>query len=66
MKPNAFTLSMNAKIKPDLRSVLRWLSGGFSNDARKNPHFVMWVEREVMEKCGTFAVSLIANLPSLV
>lgn len=90
MKPNAFTLSMNSQLKPDIRNLLTWLSGILggpsgdpnggiegvllkthrplskrmrrhrqnSNNSQERPprqHFVMWTEREVMEKCDSYA-----------
>jgi len=49
MRPQAFSISMNAKVLPDITNVISWFSGG-----QKDVHFVMWVEREVFEKCSTF------------
>jgi len=49
MKPNAFTLSMNAKVKPDLPRLMMWLTGMLSDI-----HFAVYVEREVMERADTF------------
>lgn len=51
MKPNAFTISMNAKVLPDIGNVISWLAGGYNNT---DLHFAMWAEREVMTKCDTY------------
>jgi acid ceramidase len=52
MKMNEFTISMNAKVKPDIAKVISWLAGGL-NDS--DIHFAMWAEREVMEHANTYA-----------
>jgi acid ceramidase len=51
MKMDQFTLSMNAKVKPDIGNVIKWLTGGYNGT---DIHFAMWAEREVMEKANTF------------
>jgi len=62
MKPHKFTLSMNAKVKPDLSKVLQWLSG-----TEPGMHFAMWAEREVMEVADSYdeARQYLSNIPQL-
>uniref|UniRef100_A0A7E4VFS6 Ceramidase n=1 Tax=Panagrellus redivivus TaxID=6233 RepID=A0A7E4VFS6_PANRE len=52
MRPNGFTLSMNARLKPDILNVFAWLDRNYTN---KDLHFVMWAEREVFEHCRSYA-----------
>ncbi|CAD6185597.1 unnamed protein product [Caenorhabditis auriculariae] len=49
MKPYAFSLSMNAKVQPDLFNVIRWYMG-----ERPNIKFVMYFERWLFENCDDF------------
>ncbi|KAK5971187.1 CBAH domain-containing protein, partial [Trichostrongylus colubriformis] len=52
MKPNAFSLSMNAKVEPDLANVIQWLGGN-----RPDIEFAMYFDRRIFEVANTFQVS---------
>ncbi|KAI1718773.1 linear amide c-N hydrolase, choloylglycine hydrolase family domain-containing protein [Ditylenchus destructor] len=54
MKPNAFTVSINSKIKPDLKNLMHWLASMFTERKSDSTHFVMWSEREAMVNCDTY------------
>ncbi|KAI1730429.1 beta subunit of n-acylethanolamine-hydrolyzing acid amidase domain-containing protein [Ditylenchus destructor] len=54
MKPNAFTVSINSKIKPDLKNLMHWLASMFTERKSDSTHFVMWSEREAMINCDTY------------
>ncbi|CAJ0576739.1 unnamed protein product, partial [Mesorhabditis spiculigera] len=49
MRMGEFTLSMNAKMVPDIAQLMEWLTGDV-----KDVHFAMWVDRETMEKANNF------------
>lgn len=52
MKPNGFSLSMNAKVEPDLGNVIAWLNGD-----RPDIQFAMYFDRKLFEEANTFDVS---------
>lgn len=62
MKADAFTLSMNAKVKADLQNVISYFIG-----QEPDAHFAMWIEREVMENASTFeeAHDYLSKVPQL-
>uniref|UniRef100_A0A0K0E2W1 Ceramidase n=1 Tax=Strongyloides stercoralis TaxID=6248 RepID=A0A0K0E2W1_STRER len=62
MKPNAFSLTMNSRLVPDISNVATWLMGG-----EIDVHFAMWIEREVMETCNTYneAIAKLSSVPQL-
>ncbi|CAB3405283.1 unnamed protein product [Caenorhabditis bovis] len=64
MKPHHFSLSMNAKVQPDLLNVARWYMGYYENT---DLQFVMYFERWLFENCDTFecAREHIANVKLL-
>ncbi|KAE9551896.1 hypothetical protein FO519_004887 [Halicephalobus sp. NKZ332] len=64
MKPDKFTISMNAKVLPDLSNVISWFSGKYNNT---DLHFAMWAEREVMVKANSFqeAREFLSNIVQL-
>uniref|UniRef100_A0A0N4VX65 CBAH domain-containing protein n=1 Tax=Haemonchus placei TaxID=6290 RepID=A0A0N4VX65_HAEPC len=49
MKPNAFSLSMNAKVEPDIGNIIQWLNGN-----RSNIEFAMYFDRKLFEEANTF------------
>ena len=49
MMPYRFSLSMNAKVEPDLREVIAWYNGN-----RPNVDFVMYFDRWLFENCDSF------------
>ncbi|PIC43439.1 hypothetical protein B9Z55_004181 [Caenorhabditis nigoni] len=51
MKPHHFSLSMNAKVQPDLFNVARWYMGAYANT---DLQFVMYFERWLFENCMDF------------
>lgn len=51
MMPYRFSLSMNAKVEPDLREVIAWYNGN-----RPNVDFVMYFDRWLFENCDSFEV----------
>ena len=51
MKPDKFTISMNAKLLPDIGNIIGWFTGKYNNS---DIHFAMWAEREVMEKANSY------------
>ncbi|KAI1705710.1 linear amide c-N hydrolase, choloylglycine hydrolase family domain-containing protein [Ditylenchus destructor] len=54
MKPNAFTISINSKLKPDLKNLMHWLTGIFVENNSEGTHFVLWSEREALTNCNTY------------
>ncbi|EGT33843.1 hypothetical protein CAEBREN_19500 [Caenorhabditis brenneri] len=56
MKPHKFSLSMNAKVQPDLINVAKWYMGAYENT---DLQFVMYFERWLFENCDTFQVILL-------
>ncbi|KAF1764360.1 hypothetical protein GCK72_004307 [Caenorhabditis remanei] len=51
MKPHKFSLSMNAKVQPDLINVAKWYMGAYENT---DLQFVMYFERWLFENCDDF------------
>ncbi len=41
---------MNARLSPDIDSVIQWVSGGLAS-----VHFAMYIDREVMEQTDSYA-----------
>ncbi|VDM78196.1 unnamed protein product, partial [Strongylus vulgaris] len=62
MKPNGFSLSMNAKVQPDIKNIIAWLNGD-----RPDIEFAMYFDRKVFEEANTFdeARQLIYKVPML-
>ncbi|KHJ98055.1 linear amide C-N hydrolase, choloylglycine hydrolase family protein [Oesophagostomum dentatum] len=62
MKPNAFSLSMNSKVEPDIKNVIAWLNGD-----RPDIQFAMYFDRKIFEEANTFdeARQFIYDVPLL-
>ncbi|WKX98431.1 hypothetical protein Q1695_013819 [Nippostrongylus brasiliensis] len=62
MKPNGFSLSMNAKVEPDLANIIAWLNGD-----RPDIQFAMYFDRKLFEEANTFqeAQQFIYDVPLL-
>lgn len=54
MKPHKFSLSMNAKVQPDIINVAKWYMGAYENT---DLQFVMYFDRWLFENCEDFQVS---------
>ena len=64
MKPDKFTLSMNAKLAPDIKNLLAWFNGDYN---KTDLHFAMWAEREVMMRANSYqeAKDFLSNIVQL-
>ncbi|PIO52793.1 hypothetical protein TELCIR_25895, partial [Teladorsagia circumcincta] len=62
MKPNGFSLSMNAKVEPDLANIIQWMGGN-----RPDIEFAMYFDRKLFEEANTFqeAQQFIYKVPLL-
>lgn len=60
MKPNGFSLSMNAKVEPDMANIIAWLGGN-----RPDIEFAMYFDRKLFEEANTFQVSYTSHFASV-
>ena len=62
-KPHAFSITINARLRPNLRNLIKWLAHVFE----QKPSLILWTVREVLDKKTTFndAYDYLSTVPQI-